>query len=78
MIYYSKIEIPELSRTLLIAKNDKGVCSIEFYSDERKFRDMLNRNYKDTLKLAPGKMKSEVKQIQEYFSGKRKNFSMKL
>ncbi len=78
MIYYSKIKIPELSRTFLIAKNDKGVCSIEFHSDERKFRDMLNRKFKETVTLAPEKIESEVKQIQEYFSGKRKNFFMKL
>lgn len=78
MIYYSKIEIPELSRTFLIAKNDSGVCSIEFYSDERKFRNMLNRKFKETVNNAPQKLKGEVKQIQEYFSGKRKNFSMKL
>jgi O-6-methylguanine DNA methyltransferase len=78
MIYYSKIKIPELSRTILIAKKDKGVCSIEFYSDARKFRDILNKKFKETVKLAPEKMKGEVNQIKEYFSGKRKNFSMKL
>ncbi len=78
MIYYSKIKIPELSRTFLIAKNDKGVCSIEFHSDERKFRGMLDGKFKETVKLAPEKMKGEVKQIQEYFSGRRKKFSMKL
>lgn len=78
MIYYSKIKIPRLSRTFLIAKNNKGVCSIEFYSDERRFRDMLNRKFKEKIIFAPEKMKNEIKQIQEYFSGNRKNFSMKL
>lgn len=78
MIYYSKIKIPKISRTFLIAKNKKGVCSIEFYSDESKFRGMLKRKFNEKVIFAPEKMKNEVRQIQEYFSGKRRNFSMKL
>jgi O-6-methylguanine DNA methyltransferase len=78
MICYSKIKIPELGRTFLIAKNSKGVCSIEFHPLERKFVKMLSVKFKDAVKYSPEKLKTEVRQIQEYFSGKRKTFKMKL
>lgn len=78
MIYYSKIEVPELKITLLMAKNDKGVCSIEFSSNVVKFLKMLAKRYSDGIEFAPKKLKAEVRQIQEYFSGRRKTFNMKL
>ncbi len=37
MVYYHELKIPELKRTFLIAKNEKGVCSVEFSNDEKKF-----------------------------------------
>ncbi len=78
MIYYSKLEIPEINRTFMIAKNEYGICSIEFISNEKKFKRILSDRFNDAIKYSPAKLKSEVKQINEYFSGKRKTFKMKL
>lgn len=78
MIYYSRIGIPNLRITLLIAKNENGVCSIEFTSNVEKFKKMLAERCSDDVKYAPVKLRPEVRQIKEYFSGKRKTFNMKL
>lgn len=78
MIYYTKIEIPKLKITLLIAKNEKGVCSIEFTLDVNKFKQMIAERHNDDIKYAPVKLQHETRQIKEYFSGKKKTFDMKL
>jgi O-6-methylguanine DNA methyltransferase len=78
MIYYSKINIPELKRVFLIAKNEKGVCEISFSSNEKKFKKSLRQKHNDEVEYSSLKLKSEIKQIREYFSGKRKKFSLKL
>jgi len=78
MIYYSKIKIPELKRVFLIAKNEKGVCEIFFSSNEKEFTKSLKQKFNDKAEYSTAKLKSEIKQIQDYFAGKRKKFSMKL
>jgi O-6-methylguanine DNA methyltransferase len=78
MIYYSTIKIPELKRTIFIAKNEEGICSIEFSSDGKKFLKLLAGKNAGEIKLDSSKLKLEIRQIKEYFSGRRKKFSMKL
>lgn len=78
MIYYSGIKIPEIKRVFLIAKNEKGVCEISFSSNEKEFIKTLGQKFNINIKYSPSKLKSEIKQIREYFAGKRKNFYMKL
>lgn len=78
MIYYSNINIKSLKRTFLIAKNENGVCRIEFSSDEKKFVKELIVYFKDKVTKSTSKLSKEIKQIQEYFAGKRKSFSMKV
>ena len=78
MIYYSNIYIPELKRSFLIAKNEKGVCNIEFSSGKKMFLKMLSGRNDGVIKYSPARLKSEMRQIKEYFSGKRKKFTMKL
>ena len=73
MIYYYPLRINSIKRTFLIAKNNKGVCSIEFSGDEKKFTGMLKKVFDDDVKKSKDKLKNEVKQIQDYFEGKRKS-----
>ena len=35
MIYYTDFYIPSIKKTFLIAKNEKGVCSLSFDNNER-------------------------------------------
>lgn len=76
MIYYYPLKIKSLNRTFLIAKNNKGICSIEFSSDEKKFTAMLAKVFDDEVKKSQDKLKNEIKQIQDYFEGKRRSFNM--
>ena len=78
MVYYYNLEIPELKRTFLIAKNEKGVCNIEFSNDEKKFVKILKTYLNDEVKKSKAKLAPEIKQIREYFAGKRKDFDMKV
>jgi O-6-methylguanine DNA methyltransferase len=78
LIYYYYIKIPEIKRTFLIAKNEKGVCNIEFSSDEKKFVKILKSYLNDVVKKSETKLKNEIKQIREYFAGKRKEFNLKV
>jgi O-6-methylguanine DNA methyltransferase len=78
MIYYSKIKILLLKRVFLIAKNERGVCEISFSSDEKEFVKSLKHKFNDKAVYSSSKLYSEIKQINEYFWGKRKKFSMKL
>ncbi len=78
MVYYHELKIPELKRTFLIAKNEKGVCSVEFSNDEKKFVKALKSYLNDDVKKSKSKLSGEIKQIREYFAGKRKEFDMKV
>ena len=76
MTYYYPLKIKNINRTFLIAKNNKGVCSIEFSADEKKFTGMLKKVFDDDVRKSKDKLKNEIKQIQDYFGGKRKSFNM--
>ncbi len=78
MIYYYYIKIPELKRTFQIAKNEMGVCNIEFSGNEKKFVKILKSYLNDEVKKSESKLKNEIKQIREYFAGKRKEFNLKV
>jgi len=78
LIYYYYIKIPELKRTFLIAKNEKGICNIEFSADEKKFVKILKSYLNDEIKKSESELKNEIKQIREYFAGKRKDFNLKV
>src|SRR5690349_900409 len=78
MVYYSNFTVPQLKRTFLIAKNEKGVCSIEFNNDEKRFVKALKDCFGKEVIMNKAKLKAEVKQILEYFAGKRKSFDMKV
>ncbi len=78
MLYYSKFKIGFLKRTFLIAKNEDGICSIAFTCDTRKFCTMLKNKYAYVPEYSLLKLKNEIKQIQDYFEGKRKSFALPL
>lgn len=78
MIYYTDIKIPQLRKTFLIAKNEKGVCSLIFNNHENNFVTSLKKYFNDEVKKNPKKLNKEVKQILEYFTGKRKSFAVEI
>ncbi len=78
MVYYTNFRVPQLKRTFLIAKNEKGVCNIAFNNNEKQFVKTLNEYLGDKAVKSKDKLKNEVKQILEYFAGKRKSFNMKV
>ena len=78
MIYYTDFYIPSIKRTFLIAKNEKGVCNLSFDNNEKRFVSSLTKYLNDDIKKSPAKLKTEIKQVLEYFAGKRKSFDMKV
>jgi len=78
MIYYTDFYIPSIKKTFLIAKNEKGVCSLSFDNNEKRFAASLSKYLNDDVKKSSSELKNEVKQVQEYFAGKRKEFDMKV
>jgi len=76
MIFYSDFHVPVLNRTFWIAKNEKGVCYIELNGNEKRFLKILKTNFNDSFTRSKGKLASEVKQILEYFKGRRKSFAL--
>lgn len=78
MVFYSNFTVPQLKRTFLIAKNEKGVCSIEFNNNEKRFVSGLKDCFGEEVVMNKAKLKDEVKQILEYFAGKRRSFDIKV
>ena len=78
MIYYTDLYIPSIKKTFLIAKNDMGVCNFAFDNNEKRFVISLEKYLDDKAERSSSKLKNEVKQVQEYFAGKRKTFDMKV
>lgn len=76
MIFYTDFYVPLLKRIFRIAKNEKGVCYIELNGSEKRFLETLKKNFKDDITRSKSKLSLEVKQIQEYFKGKRKSFAL--
>src|SRR5438552_13727603 len=76
MLYYSKFKAG--SRYFLIARTSKGICQISFSSNEKKFIDDLTNRYVDKIQKSESKLAKEIKQVQEYFAGKRKSFDVKI
>lgn len=77
MIYYSSFRVKPLNKTFIIAKNKQGVCNISFSGNENKFLKEISSAGEKVVK-SPIKLSKEIKQLQEYFAGRRKKFSMKV
>lgn len=78
MIFYTDFHVPKLNRTFWIAKNDKGICYIELNGSEKRFIEILKKNFNDEVSRSKSKLSLEVKQILEYFKGKRRNFALRV
>lgn len=78
MLIYSRFRISSLKRNFFIARNHKGVCEISFSRNEERFVFMLKRKYGLCARRTSSKLKKEVVQIQEYFKGKRREFTFPL
>lgn len=78
MIFYSKFYVPQLKRSFFIAKNENGVCYIDLNDNEKKFLVKLKEYLGDEIKKRTSEVLYEVTQIKDYFSGKRRNFDLKV
>jgi O-6-methylguanine DNA methyltransferase len=78
MIYYTKFRVPQLGRTFIIAGNSKGICYVALHNNEKKFLKELKDYLGDEAAKSAIKLSGAVKQIREYFSGKRKVFNLKV
>lgn len=78
MIFYSKFRITQLKRSFFIAKNENGVCYISLSGDKSRFLKLLKAYLPDEMKYAPSELAEEIRQIKEYFAGKRKYFSLQV
>jgi methylated-DNA-[protein]-cysteine S-methyltransferase len=78
MIYYYPIKLDSIKKTFLVAKNKDGICSISFSADEKKFVKSLELYLGDEVKKSKPKLTAELKQITDYFKGKRKSFNMRV
>jgi O-6-methylguanine DNA methyltransferase len=77
MIYYSSFKVMPLNKTFMIAKNNQGVCNISFSSDENFFIKELSSAGTMVIK-SHARLAKEIKQLQEFFAGKRRKFTMKV
>ncbi len=78
MIYYTKFRVPQLNRGFFIAANENGVCYIALHDKEKKFLRELGEYLPDEVRKSSKKLNKEVRQILEYFRGKRKEFSLRV
>lgn len=76
MIYFAKFKVPQLKRTFFVAKNEKGICYVALHNNEKKFLKELKTYIDDEVIESKDKLASAVKQMLEYFSGKRKEFNV--
>jgi len=76
MVYYYYLKIPSLKKTFGIAKNKSGVCSITFTYNEKLYVKTLTEYYGEEVVKSKAKLEKDIKQVQEYFAGKRKSFDM--
>lgn len=78
MIFYSKFYIPQLKHSLIAAKNEFGLCYIHLSGSDRGFLKAV-KNYLNEKPVRKDKeLTEEVRQIREYFAGKRRNFELKV
>ncbi|MFI5211901.1 MAG: methylated-DNA--[protein]-cysteine S-methyltransferase [Ignavibacteria bacterium] len=78
MIYYTKFKVPQLGRSFIIAGNSKGICYVALHGNEKKFLKELKDYLGDEATKSAIKLSGAVKQLLEYFSGKRKVFNLRV
>ncbi len=78
MIFYGKFRITQLKRSFFIAKNENGVCYLSLSGDKSRFLRLIKAYLPDEMKYAPSELSEEVRQIKEYFAGKREYFNLKV
>ncbi|MCC6864783.1 MAG: methylated-DNA--[protein]-cysteine S-methyltransferase [Ignavibacteria bacterium] len=82
MIFYSKFYVFQLKRYFFIAKDDVGIFLIELNDNESEFLHKINKMIEnESLPNVPvikniKKLLQEINQVKEYFSGKRRYFTL--
>lgn len=78
MTYYTKFRVPQLGRSFIIAGSSKGICYVALHGNERKFQKELKNYLGVEAVRSKTKLSGAVKQILEYFAGKRKVFNLRV
>lgn len=78
MIFYSKFYIPQLRKSLFAAKNEHGLCYIHLNSSEKGFFASIKEFLNERPARNDKELKMEIRQIKEYFAGKRRYFELKV
>lgn len=78
MIYYSKFYIPQLNQSLYAAKNELGLCFIYLKDSERGFFSAIKKYLNEKPVRKDKELTEAVRQIKQYFAGKRRNFELKV
>ncbi len=76
MIYYSSIRA--FNCTFLIAKSSKGVCELAINQNPKIFVQSLKEYFGEEVVKSAKMLQKEIKQLKEYFAGKRKSFDLKV
>lgn len=76
MIYYSSIKA--LGCSFLIAKSSKGVCELAINQNPKIFVQSSREYFGENVVKSAKMLKKEIKQLKEYFAGKRKSFDLKV
>lgn len=75
------MEIPTLTGPMLAGATDKGLCLLEFVESESPEAQLaaIEKTFRARIKPGPGPhLEATLKQLEEYFSGRRKTFDLSL
>ena len=71
-VYYTNFQVP--TGSFWIAKTGKGIVQASIHKSEKRFLELLEKRVKGNAIADPEKFVDEIKQVYEYFEGKRKTF----
>jgi O-6-methylguanine DNA methyltransferase len=76
IVRYSGVD--SLFGKVLVAATDRGVCRLEIGMSERKFVESTKKRYRCWVVRDEAFMGEYIRQLQEYFEGRRRKFEFKL
>ncbi len=77
-VYYSVLELPLLKK-VFVASTEKGVCSIDFHTSEREFRNYLKKRFSAPKIIKNPRANPKVlSQLKKYAEGRLKDFDCPL
>lgn len=76
-VHYDILENTPVGR-VLVAQNEEGVVAVEIGMDEEEFVGRLSRDYDEAVSRSGEVLEPVLKQLREYFNGRRKVFELPL